>query len=205
MTPTGSDHNWTLTNVANGTVVRYFFTIGQNTGAVDTAWTQFTLNGNSSSSSGGFVTSKYINAGGSATSPFVADTGFSPTGTVGSTTSAINTALVSTPVPAQSVLQTWRQHTSTLTYTVSGFLPNTGKTVSLLFSENTYTAANQRKFDVYINGVKVLGNFDIYANTGARYKAIQENFNATSSTSGQFVIQFVPITGAAMINGIEIE
>jgi hypothetical protein len=88
---------------------------------------------------------------------------------------------------------------------VGGYLPGASKIVSLFFSENVFAAANQRKFDVYINDVKMLGNFDIYANTGARYKAIQENFNATSSASGQFVIKFVPVTGPAQINAITIQ
>ena len=36
-------NNYTLTGVAVGTVVKFSYTIGQTVGAVDTAWTQFTM------------------------------------------------------------------------------------------------------------------------------------------------------------------
>lgn len=36
-------NNFTATGIPAGAVVRYFYTIGQNVGAVDTAWAQFTM------------------------------------------------------------------------------------------------------------------------------------------------------------------
>jgi beta-glucanase (GH16 family) len=43
MTPSGRNHALVVSNVPNGTVVRYFYTIGVDAGgATDTAWVQFT-------------------------------------------------------------------------------------------------------------------------------------------------------------------
>lgn len=43
MTVSGSNNTFTLSNVAPGTVVNYFYTIGQSLGAIDTTWTPFTM------------------------------------------------------------------------------------------------------------------------------------------------------------------
>jgi hypothetical protein len=55
-----------------------------------------------------------------------------------------------------------------------------------------------------INGTTVLSNFDIYAVTGARYKAVVREFTATANASGQIVIKFNTITDNATIEGIQI-
>jgi beta-glucanase (GH16 family) len=47
MTPSGTNHSYNVTGLTSGATVRYFFTIGLSTGAVDTAWQQFTFNGGS--------------------------------------------------------------------------------------------------------------------------------------------------------------
>jgi hypothetical protein len=42
----GTNHTWDVGGIATGATVRYFFTIGSFTGgAVDTAWTQFSMSG----------------------------------------------------------------------------------------------------------------------------------------------------------------
>lgn len=44
MSVSGTNNEYTLNNVATGSVINYFFTIGKSSGgATDTAWTQFTL------------------------------------------------------------------------------------------------------------------------------------------------------------------
>ena len=46
MTVSGTNHTWDVSGIAAGATVRYFFTIGSFTGgAVDTAWTQFSMSG----------------------------------------------------------------------------------------------------------------------------------------------------------------
>ena len=51
MTVSGSNNTYDLTNVPAGALVRYFFTIAQGSGAMDTAWVEFTMSGTASSSS----------------------------------------------------------------------------------------------------------------------------------------------------------
>jgi endoglucanase Acf2 len=156
----------------------------------------------SSSSGGGTSGAASVNAGGTASSPFVADTNFSG-GTAATVTASINTSLLSSPVPAQTVLQSERYGNST--YTFGGFTPNTARQVTLYFSENYWTGPNQRRFNVIINGVTVLSNFDIFANTGARYRAIQQNFSTIANSSGQVVIQFQTVADNATVNGIRVQ
>ncbi len=133
-----------------------------------------------------------ISAGGPASGSFVADADYSG-GTTASTTATIDTSLISAPVPPQSVFQNERQ--GVVTYTLPGFTPGAAVALNLYFAEINFTAAGQREFNVLINGSQVLANFDIFANTGAANKAIQQNFSATANSSGQVVIQLT--TGSA--------
>jgi hypothetical protein len=142
-----------------------------------------------------------INCGGAAASPFVADTDFAG-GTTQSVTNTINTTMLANPAPPQAVLQTARQ--GSVTYTLGGFKAGSGHVVTLYFSENQYTATGQRVFNVVINGTTVLSSFDIYANTRAEFKGIQEGFNATANSSGQIVITLTAVTGTPQVNGISV-
>jgi hypothetical protein len=105
-----------------------------------------------------------------------------------------------------AVYQTYRQG-SPLTYTFGGFTPNSTYTVRLHFAEIYFSATNSRVFNVTINNTQVLTKFDIFAASGAEYKANIQEFNLASSGSGQFVIQFATGTGGhdqPLICGIEI-
>jgi len=133
-----------------------------------------------------------INAGGTASGSFLADTDFTG-GNIASTTAAITTSLVSAPVPPQSVFQTERW--GAMTYTMGGFTPGITVNATLYFAEIYWTAAGQRQFNVLINGKQVLTNFDIFTATGGENRGIQENFVTTANGSGQVVIQFT--VGAA--------
>jgi beta-glucanase (GH16 family) len=152
--------------------------------------------------SSGSTTSRQINCGGSAASPYVADTGFSG-GTPASFTATVNTSLCSTPVPPQAVLKTERY--GNITYTITGFTAGSSHNVKLFFVENYWSAIGRRKFDVEINGSKKLSNFDVYATTGAKNKASQQNFLVNANASGQYVIKLTTVTDNALINGIWIE
>jgi endoglucanase Acf2 len=144
-----------------------------------------------------------INAGGSAAGSFVADTGFSG-GSVATTTVAINTSLVSAPVPPQAVYQSERW--GACTYTIGGFAPGSAHTVSLHFAEFFWTTAGQRQFNVIINGAQVLTNFDIIAVAGGPNRASQQNFSVTANSSGQIVIQFtVGAVDQPKISGIVVQ
>jgi hypothetical protein len=141
-----------------------------------------------------------VNCGGSASSPYSADQYYSG-GTAYSVTSTITTTGVTNPAP-QAVYRTERY--GTMTYTLPGLTTGASYKVRLHLVELYWTATGKRKFNVAINGTAVLSNYDIYAETGARYKAVVKEYTATANTSGQIVVQFTTVTDNAKIGGIEI-
>jgi hypothetical protein len=141
-----------------------------------------------------------IDAGGGAAGPFVTDTDFSG-GSALSVTNAIDTSLVNDPAP-QAVYQTWRS--GNFTYTVPNLTPGVAYVVRLDFSENLATAAGQRKFNVAINGGMVLSHFDVFAQAGGEFKALEEQFSAIANSSGNIVLTFTGVVGPARVNGIAV-
>lgn len=75
-------------------------------------------------------------------------------------------------------------------------------TVRLKFSELHWTAAGQRVFDVVINGVTVLNEYDIFADVGANV-AVDKVFSVVVS-GGTITIAFTTTTDNAKIDAIEI-
>lgn len=143
------------------------------------------------------VPAERINAGGkefeTATDFWAADSNFS-----GGTVCSGAPAIANTTTPA--LYQTCRY--GTFTYTVP--VPNGDYDVTLKFAETIRTAAGQRLFDVTINGVKVLDEYDIFAAAGGRNRAVDRLF-PVSVTGGKIVIQFT--SGAAdlaLVNAIQI-
>ncbi len=133
-----------------------------------------------------------IDAGAGDVGNFIADTDYAG-GNTSTSSAAVDTSLISSPVPPQAVFQSERWAPST--YTIGGFVPGTAHTVTLYFNEIYWTQPGQRQFNVSINGTPVLTNFDIIGTTGAENRAIQEQFHATANTLGQIIIQLT--TGAA--------
>lgn len=79
-------------------------------------------------------------------------------------------------------------------------------TVRLHFAEHTHTAAGERMFDVYIEGARVLQDFDIFSNAGRRrHTAVVRNFTV-SATDGLLDIEFVHLAGRSdpTVMGIEV-
>jgi hypothetical protein len=136
----------------------------------------------------------------SGASPFTADQ-FSSGGTARTVTNAINTTGLTNAAP-QGVYQSERY--GNVTYTLPSLVAGASYTVRLHFAELFQTAAGKRLFNVAINGTAVLSNFDIFATTGAAFKATLRDFAATANASGQIVIQFTTITNNATIEGIEL-
>ncbi|HEY4109095.1 malectin domain-containing carbohydrate-binding protein [Puia sp.] len=146
----------------------------------------------------GTTTMYRINAGGPAITnsigTFAADNFFSPApGFIFSTTSAI------AGTTDDAMYQTERSATTdngTFSY---AFPVNNGNyKVVLHFAEIYWTAVGQRKFDVSIEGVKVLDNFDIFQKVGANTADI-ENFT-TTVTDGTLNINF---TAAVSEGGVD--
>jgi Malectin domain len=141
-----------------------------------------------------------INCGGSAVSPFAADQFFSG-GTARTVTNSIATSGLTNAAP-QGVYQSERY--GNVTYTLPSLVASASYTVRLHFAELFQTAAGKRKFNVAINGTTVLSNFDIFATTGAAFKATLRDFTTTATSAGQIVIALTTVTDNATIEGIEI-
>jgi hypothetical protein len=141
-----------------------------------------------------------ISAGGPAAAPFVADEDYAG-GATADTTNAITTTGVTNPAP-QSVYQHNRY--GNFTYTIPGLTAGASYTVQLDFAEEYWTTAGSREFNVVINGTQVLTDFDIFATAGGEYKAVDEPFTATASSTGTITIQFVTVKDNAQVNGIQV-
>jgi hypothetical protein len=178
------------------------FTAGVSAGGPFTVTAQSGgVNGTASVTVNSFTATIYqINCGGSASSPYAADQYYSG-GSTYSVTSTITTTGVTDPAP-QAVYRTERYGNST--YTLPNLTGGTSYTVRLHFAEIYWTATGSRRFNVTINGNTVLSNYDIYAETGARYKAVVKEYTAVANSSGQIVINFTTVTDNAKIDGIEI-
>src|SRR5205085_5217308 len=140
-----------------------------------------------------------INSGAGAIGSFAADAYFN-TGTAYATGSAVNTNGVNSPAP-MAVYQSQRY--GNLTYTLPYLAPYTSYKVRLHFAEIFWTAVGQRVFNVFLNGVRVLTNFDVIRAAGTNLKANIQEFNAISDGNGVITIQLQTVTDNAEINGIE--
>ena len=135
-----------------------------------------------------------------AASPFVGDTNGSG-GTMAAFSDPIDLSDVTDPAP-QSVYQSERFGNST--YTFPDLTPSENYLVRLHFTELYWTSAGSRNFNVLINGTTVLSNFDVYAVTGSRFKAVVREYVVAANGSGQIVINFTTNVDNATISGIEI-
>jgi len=141
-----------------------------------------------------------VNAGGPAVGSFAADVDFIG-GSTSASTAAVDTSAVTNPAP-MAVYQTRRF--GNFTYTLPGFTAGSSHTVRLHFSENFFTAAGQRVFNVSINGAQVLTNFDIFAAAGAQNKAVIREFAVNADSSGRYVVQFTSVVNNSSVSGIEV-
>jgi hypothetical protein len=139
-----------------------------------------------------------VNSGGSTyTDPenllWQPDYGFN-TGAIASTTSPIGSTT------ADTMYQSQRNSSTPLTYTFT--VPNGNYNVFLKWAEFTATARGQRVFHVDVNGARVVSNLDVYGE-GGRYNAVKRTI-PISVSGGRIQITFTPVTGAAIINAIEV-
>ncbi|MGJ5813846.1 DUF4082 domain-containing protein [Paludibaculum fermentans] len=74
--------------------------------------------------------------------------------------------------------------------------------VRLKFAEIQFTQANQRLFNILINGTAVVQNFDVFAEAGRSFRTVDVDYPVTSS--GQILIQFAPVVNNPMVSAIEI-
>jgi hypothetical protein len=79
--------------------------------------------------------------------------------------------------------------------------PNGSYSVTLKFSENYFSTAGQRVFNIVINGQQVATNFDIVKAAGARFTAIDLTF-VTTVTNGEVLIQLTPVVQNPKIDSL---
>jgi len=82
-------------------------------------------------------------------------------------------------------------------------IPTGNYDVKLMFSENFFTSIGQRKFDVYIEGNKVLTNLDIYQLVGS-HSAYEAPFTNIHVEDGILEIYFAAKINNGLLNGIVI-
>lgn len=144
-----------------------------------------------------------INAGGGATSYYSADSHYTLGSVYSNTSRTVSTAGSSYPAPA-AVYQDEREGDH-FSYKFTGLQRSTVYTVILHFAELYWTLPEQREFNVSINGTLKLSNFDIVAEAGGPFRAVDELFFVRSDAIGNLKIDF--LKGAAdqpLVNGIEI-
>ncbi len=150
-----------------------------------------------------------INCGGGAAAPFAADeyvsTQYFGGGTTVSTTAAINTTGVVNPAP-QAVYQSAR--VGNFLYIIPKLTPNAAYTVRLHLAEIVENAPRKRLISATIQGVQVLGNFDIFAVSGGKNKALVEQFTTRADYQGQILVRLNGTASSpdpnAALNGIEV-
>jgi fibronectin type 3 domain-containing protein len=194
-TTSGSTTTYVDAAAANGTTYYY------NVAAVNGAGVSPDSNQASVTPTSAILTSGpvWINCGGAAAAPFIADADFFG-GTTSGTGTAIDTSLLTGTIPPQAVLQTNRF--GNLTYQIGGLTAGASYPVTLYFAETYWTAAGSRVFNVSINDLPVLTSFDIFAAAGAKFKAVQRDFTATADSSGVIAIVLTAVTDHGQINGI---
>jgi hypothetical protein len=160
-----------------------------------------------------------INAGGGATGNWLADQFFTNGRNGAQSAAAIVTTGITNPAP-QVVYQTSR--VGTATYNIGPFAGDTA-TVRLHFAETFHVTPpgqavkNQtgaRTFNVDINGMHVLTNFDVWATAAAMApvknpisgdnRAVVQSFDTSTDANGFIKIVFTTVKDNAMISGIEV-
>jgi hypothetical protein len=80
--------------------------------------------------------------------------------------------------------------------------------VKLHFAEPSFNQPGDRRFNVSINGVPKLINYDVYADAGGRNKAVRKVFNGIAVVGGRLVVRLGAIsgtTGGALVQVIEVQ
>jgi hypothetical protein len=97
-------------------------------------------------------------------------------------------------------------------FTYSIPVPPGRYTVNLRFAESWFGArkpagggAGNRVFDVFVNGVALLRNFDIFKEAGGEDRSLDKVFHAIQpNAQGKLTLSFVPVRNYACVNAIEV-
>ena len=141
---------------------------------------------------------------GDASTPRATDLGYdqSAGGSASSFTTAVDRSGVADPL-AESVYKNLRSGTA-LAYAFHGLVPGASHRVRLHVVENTATAAGARRFDVVLNGLTAQANLDVFAESGARYKALAKDYTVAADAEGRIMVDLVGRTGNAIVSALEV-
>ena len=120
---------------------------------------------------------------------FDADAPYTSSLSTHSVTNTIDLGAATNPAPlAVYQSERWRSFTCIL----PGLAPSKLYKTRLHFAEicPNVAAIGDRQFNVALNGVQVLTNFDLLAATGAKFRATTRQFNVTTDSAGQITLQF---------------
>ncbi|MEK7949824.1 malectin domain-containing carbohydrate-binding protein [Luteolibacter soli] len=144
-----------------------------------------------------------VNASANAIGDFVSGTSYVSGGNIYTGGSGpINLTGVTDPAPEAVYIA---ERYGNMTYTFGGLTIGNNYKVRLHFAEVFHNAANKRKFDVTINGVLQLDDYDIWVAAGnAQKKAVIEERTVAANASGAIIINFANVVDNGKICGIEI-
>jgi Malectin domain/Divergent InlB B-repeat domain/Secretion system C-terminal sorting domain len=117
------------------------------------------------------------------------------------TTDGYTQSVAISGTPDQFLYQSERSSSQNFSYALP--VQNGDYTITLKFAEIYFNTANSRIFNVTIEGVAVLTNFDIYAEAGGAYKALDKTFKI-KVTDGILNIAFSKVTNNSKISAIKI-
>lgn len=139
-----------------------------------------------------------VNCGGTSISNWSADVGFAGGIAI---TGAVPVAN-ETQAP-DDVFRTARKGTPDLAYAFP-LVPDGVYKVRFRLAELSYNAAGRRVFNIWLEGVQVATNLDVFALAGGKNKAYSKTFTIDVNDGNGLQIGGESVTAAALFNGIEV-
>ena len=123
-------------------------------------------------------------------------------------TNAVDTSKVANPAP-QSVYQTLDYSGGSVGNELAYQLPVPDGTysISLEFAEPNSVSVGTRTFNIKLNGNTVASNYDVYAQAGGQYKAVEATFTVTASGGSGIKLELVTSDSngwSAILNGLKL-
>jgi hypothetical protein len=140
-----------------------------------------------------------VNAGGGAYTDPSSQLWSADYGYIGGNSASTTHAISSTSTAALYQTERWAP-----TFQYQFPVSSGNHTVTLKFAEFYFSQVGQRIFNVYINGLKVLSNFDIIAQAGGTFIALDRQFT-TNVTNGTITLQFESVVSSPKISAIQIQ
>ena len=146
-----------------------------------------------------------INAGGPAVGDFARESGLEgiPEDEFDITSNTIDLSGVENPAPMAVYQRSRWDYDNNFTFTFGGFVPGEQVRLRLHFADLRFSNPGERIFNVLVNEVVKLREFDIVAESGGRYKALVKEVEGNADASGLVVVRFRGINWAGNIAGLE--